>query len=71
MSKCASSIFSAALVAFRWGSKGAAALKQWPLLRSIPIAEKFSGSIGRRPQYAKTSGQWRLTEQQKVQAMDL
>jgi 5-methylcytosine-specific restriction endonuclease McrA len=42
-----------------------------PSARSIPIAEKFSGSIGRRPQSAKTSGQWRLTEPQKIQATDL
>lgn len=42
-----------------------------PSARSIPIAERFLGSIGRRPQSAKTSGQWRLTEQQKLQATDL
>lgn len=42
-----------------------------PSARSTPIARRFSGSIGRRAQSAKTSGQWRLTEQQKVQATDL
>jgi 5-methylcytosine-specific restriction endonuclease McrA len=29
------------------------------------------GSIGRQSQYAKTSGQWRLTEPQKCRAADL
>ena|SRR6185312_12441388 len=40
-------------------------------VRLIHIAEKSSPSIGRKPQSVRTSGQWRLTEPQKVQATDL
>ncbi len=40
-------------------------------VKSTLSAGKFLGSIGRRPQSVRTSGQWRLSEQQKAQATDL